>query len=157
MLNWSPFPSNSLFLPPGKSFYNDDSLVDHCLSIQVETIIHSMDDLLVNLKQPWIGNSNFNWSKTLQIPVDHLFEEEKSKKLFPLYDMIRLLQFSRSSATKQCIRCGCFTDSQTPAPNSPPPSASSPSQYGKNNCIYIQDVCADKCICGGYCVLSSLQ
>lgn len=126
---------------------NDESVMDQCLNIQAETIIRPMDELFYNLKYSWLGSSSSLWVKTLQFPVDHLFESEKNKPIYPLFDILRLIQFSRSVATKQCIRCGNYTESNKNAEIA----------NSKLNCIYIQDNCADKCICGGFWVLSSLQ
>jgi hypothetical protein len=124
---------------------NDESLLEQCINIQSETIITPTNDYYFNLKNSWFGGKNIN--KTLQFPVDILFEEEKSKKQYPLFDIIRLIKFSRSSITKQCIRCGNYTESNT----------QHNVQSSKVNCIFMQDACGEKCVCGGLWVLSSIQ
>ncbi|CAF0729025.1 unnamed protein product [Brachionus calyciflorus] len=129
---------------------NDESIMDACLNIQAETIIRPMDGLLFNLKYSWLGNSSTLWSNTLQFPIDHLFDTEKNKPIYPLFDIVRLIQFSRSPLTKQCIRCGNYTESSTS-------SSSNQTNGTKTNCIYLQDSASDKCLCGGYWVLSPLK
>ena len=106
-----------------------------------------MNDSYFNLKHSWLGGKISNQNKTLQFPVDCLFDEEKSKKQYPIFDIIRLIKFSRSSITKQCIRCGNYTESNT----------QQNVQSSKVNCIFMQDACGEKCICGGLWVLSSIQ
>ncbi len=125
----------------------DESVLDLCSAIQFETVIRPVDELFFNLKHTWLGNPTSTWQECVKLPVDHLFQEEKSKKLYPLFDVIRMIQFSRSSVTKQCIRCGNYTES----------NSSSSIANSRSNCIYIQDSCAEKCICGGSWVLSSIN
>ena len=129
---------------------NDENIMDSCLNIQTETIIHPMDELLFKLKYSWLGSSSILWSNTLQFPVDHLFDSEKNKPVYPLFDIVRLIQFSRSPVTKQCIRCGNYTESMTN-------SNSTQLNISKTNCIYLQDSISDKCLCGGYWVYSPLK
>lgn len=131
----------------GGNVLHDESIIDQCLNIQAETIIRPMDELFFNLKYSWLGNAHSLWTKTLQFRVDHLFESEKCKPIYPLFDVIRLIQFSRSFSTKQCIRCGNYTEA----------SKNTQVQNSKLNCIYMQDSCSEKCMCGGYWVLSTLQ
>ena len=145
------------------------------------------DYKLFNLKTTWFGLSSSSWLKTFHFPVDHLFEAEKSHGQYPLFDIIRLVDFSRSSMTKQCFRCGNYTESYATNSNQPSTlsnisssiaSANSPSNPASNNPnaasnpvstsssnvlanlksnnINMQDLCGDKCICGGFWVLSSL-
>lgn len=138
-----------------------------------------------NLKDTWFGMSASSWLKTFHFPVDHLFEAEKAPKQYPLFDIIRLVEFSRSSMTKQCFRCGNYTESFTtnlnptnsisngpnsiananspsnPASNNPNnnPASNNPSNANlktNNKDVCMQDLCGDRCICGGFWVLSSL-
>jgi hypothetical protein len=129
-----------------------------------------------NLKTTWFGLSSSSWLKTFHFPVDHLFEAEKAPKQYPLFDIIRLVDFSRSSMTKQCFRCGNFTESCTinsnqsntisnlsnsiASANSPSNSVSTSSNNAnatlRSNNVSMQDLSGDKCICGGFWVLSSL-
>jgi len=106
-----------------------------------------MKELFFNSKQSWLGNTANNWNKVLQFPVDHLFDEEKEKQQYPLFDIIRLIKFSRSTLTKQCIKCGNFTESNT----------QTNIQNSKINSLTMQDYCGEKCICGGAWVLSPIQ
>ena len=132
----------------GGNILNDEEIVSQCLNMQAETIIKPIDELFFNLKHPWMSTHTLAWNRTLQFQVDHLFDSEKSvRKQYPLFDIIRLIQFSRSAATKQCIRCGNFTEA-----NKQDNEASS-----KLNCILIQDASASHCVCGGLWVLSPLQ
>jgi hypothetical protein len=136
----------------GGNIMNDDELFNQCLSLQTETIIRPIDELFTNLKHPWIGMHQETWVKHARFDVDLLFENERTnnRRQYPIFDLMRLIQFSRSTATKQCIRCGNFTEALKQTEK-----ASSTSL--QHNCIYIQDSCADKCLCGGYWVLSPLQ
>jgi hypothetical protein len=134
----------------GVSLYSDEDLLEDCTKIQAETMhdTSTSNGFYFNLKYSWLGGKiSHNMSKTVQIPVDFLFEEERSKRQHPLFDIVRLIKFSRSSITKQCIRCGNLTESNT----------QQNVQSSKVNCVYMQDACGDKCICGGLWVLSSIQ
>lgn len=123
--------------------------MDQCLNIQAETIIRPMEEQFFYMKYTCLGNPSSLWLKTLQLKVDEIFETDKSKTLYPLFDINRIIQFSRSASTKQCIRCGNFTESN----KSNHQNVNNP----KTNCIYMLDSCSEKCICGGYWVLSTLQ
>ncbi|RNA44954.1 mediator of RNA polymerase II transcription subunit 16 isoform X1 [Brachionus plicatilis] len=127
------------------STLNDESVIDSCLTIQAETIIRPMDELLFKLKFSWLGSSSDLWTNTIKFPVDHLFDNEKHRQIYPLFDIIRLIQFSRSPITKQCIRCGNYTEANS---NQTQPNT-------KKNCIFLQDSSGEKCFCGGYFVLSN--
>lgn len=127
------------------STLNDESVIDSCLTIQAETIIRPMDELLFKLKYSWLGNSQYLWSNILKFPIDQLFENEKKRQIYPLFDIVRLIQFSRSPSTKQCIRCGNYTETNMNQTQS----------NTKKNCIFIQDSNGEKCFCGGYWVLSN--
>lgn len=122
--------------------------MDQCLNVQAETVIRPMDELFVCLKNSWFGQTNNNWSKTFQFRVDCIFEEEKCKKMYPLFDIVRLIQFSRSSSTKQCIRCGNYTESNIQTSTLP---------NSKINSIYLLDNSAENCICGGSWVFLPMQ
>lgn len=104
-----------------------------------------MDELLFKLKHSWLGKSLYMWSNTLTFPIDHLFENEKKRKIYPLFDIVRLIQFSRSPLTKQCIRCGNYTEANLNQSHT----------NTKKNCIFIQDSNGEKCICGGFWVYNN--
>ena len=129
---------------------NEDTLIEQCLSINNEIITSQLNDNLVNLKNCWLG-SNL-WNKPLQFRVNHLFDEELNKKQYPLFDIIRLIQFSISSNTKQCIRCGNYTESNT---NNNINNTNN--NNSKINCLLMQDSCGERCICGGMWVSSDLN
>jgi hypothetical protein len=137
-----------------------------------------------NLKNTWFGLSSSSWLKTFHFPVDHLFEAEKIREHYPycLFDIVRLIDFCRSNLTKQCFRCGNYTESNTSntisnnvnnnnnsnnnnisnsnSPNNNPninnPSNNNTSSSKTNSGNNMQDFCGDKCVCGGFWVLSSL-
>ena len=134
-------------LVEGASFFSDDGLIEQCTTLQSETVSQSMKELFFNSKQSWLGNSLDSWNKVLQFPVDHLFDEEKERQQYPLFDIIRLIKFSRSALTKQCVKCGNFTESNT----------QTSIQNSKTNGLTMQDFCGDRCICGGAWVLSPIQ
>lgn len=121
--------------------------MDLCLNLEAETIIRPVDEFFYNfVNYVWFNSQS---SKPLQMSVDELFESEKQQRqIYPIFDIIRLIQFSRSSITKQCIRCGNFTEAQMNIKGAQPI---------KNNCIYMQDSTSDKCVCGGCWVISPLQ
>lgn len=131
----------------------DDSLTEQCISVQNDTISASLYKKFVNLRHSWFGLSTSSWLKTFQFPVDYLFDEERNGMLYPLFDIVRLIQFSRSVSTKQCIRCGNYTESG--APNNSNPAAGQVTKIQTS--ILIQDLCGDKCICGGAWVQSPIQ
>jgi hypothetical protein len=125
----------------------DDALVDQCLSVQAETIARPIDELLLQLKCPWIHvPATHVKHKCLNLSVDQLFAEEKlNRKNYPLFDLTRLVYFSRSEATRQCIRCGNYTE-----------SGSSTSKDDQTNSIKTFDLGSDKCVCNGLWVLGCL-
>ena len=155
--------------------------MDQCLNIEAETVIRPMDELFFPLKHTWLGNMSSLWHKPAQFPVDILFEPEwqLNRHVSPLFDIIRLIQFSRSPLTKQCIRCANYTEASTsvtatvtgginPAANSSNSTTTSSNSKQnviasetlatlKTNCIYMQDSSSEKCLCGGYWVLSTSQ
>lgn len=139
---------------------------------------NKFDDKFFNLKYTWFGSSTSSWLKTFHFPVDFLFDIEKTRDQYPLFDIIRLVEFSRSNLTKQCFRCGNYTESNNHISsssnsvannnvtnsNSPNTNATGNINTGgsinannsKTNGAHIQDLSGDKCICGGFWVLSSL-
>lgn len=128
----------------------DDSLTEQCSNVQNDTVSVNLYKKFVNLRHSWFGLSTSSWLKTFQFSVDYLFDEERNSMLYPLFDIVRLIQFSRSANTKQCIRCGNYTESGS---NSPAASQVSKVQTS----IWIQDLCGDKCLCGGAWVQSPIQ
>ena len=128
--------------------------MDLCLNIEAETVIRPVDELFINIKNSWFGQFNSQVSKPFTCSADDLFDHEKinNKRIYPIFDIMRMIQFSRSSTTKQCIRCGNLTEAQTFYNY-----ATKSLQANKVNCIYIQDSTSEKCLCGGYWVLASLQ
>ncbi len=124
----------------------DDALIDQCLSVQAETISRPIDELLLQIKYPWIHFTTHR-SKCINLSVDQLLSEEKiNRKNYPLFDVMRLVYFSRSEFTRQCIRCGNFTES----------GALLESKNDQSNCIKIFDLSSDKCVCNGLWVLTYL-
>lgn len=117
------------------------------MSILNDTIFTPLDEKLVNLRHTWFGKSSSSWSKTFEFQIDYLFEEEKHKRQYPLFDILRLIQFSRSNLTRQCIRCGNFSEL----------SSQLNSQNSKSNSLFIQMAPGDRCICNGLWAQSSLQ
>jgi hypothetical protein len=139
------------------SVLNDEEIAAQCSIIQAETVIRPLDEIFFTLKQPWTGPHSTIWSQVFRSQVDRLFDEEKSgRQPYPLFDIQRLIQFSRSAATKQCTRCGNFTESSR-AELVSPANAGEVLNTARQNCIYVQDSCSERCLCGGYWVLSPLQ
>ena len=129
----------------------DDSLAEQCIAIQNDVVSVNLYKRFVNLRHSWFGLSTSSWLKTFQFPVDYLFDEERNGTLCPLFDIVRLINFSRSAMTKQCIRCGNYTESGSQ------PSGVSGSAAKVPASILMQDLCGDKCICGGSWVQSPIQ
>lgn len=127
--------------------------MEQCTSVQSDTIHPHLDKKLFNLRHSWFGESSHCWLKTYQLPVDYLFDEERPRIQYPLFDIVRLIQFSRSSLTKQCIRCGNFTEANSLTSHTQPQTNSLKSQ----SCMLMQDLCGNKCICGGSWVFSPIQ
>ncbi len=128
----------------------DELLQDQCLNIQSETLIKPMDELLNQLKLPWLG-INLAAKTCLKLNVEQQFNEEKlNRKDYPLFDIIRFIYFSRSQFTKQCIRCANYSEMIVN-------NSSAADDCVKNNCIYILDSSSDKCICGGLWILAPIS
>lgn len=131
----------------------DESLMEQCILIQTDTIATNLDKKYFNLRHSWFGLSTSSWLKTFQFPVDYLFDEERLCALYPLFDIVKLIQFSRSSLTKQCIRCGNYTESEQNLAS----TSASFSHKAFQMCISMQDLCGNKCLCGGPWVFSPIQ
>ena len=133
----------------GKSDLKDPVLFEQCTVIQAETINPRMDMKLFNLRHSWFGQTVHSWLKTYQLPVDYLFDAERPCQQKSLFDIVRLIEFSRSPLTKQCVHCGNFTE-----------SSSGGVQVGSrvaNTCVQMQDLGGDRCVCGGCWVYSPIQ
>ena len=135
--------------------------MDQCINLEAETIIRPVDELFSQIKYPWLG-VNLSMKPCLQLTIDQYFNDEKSKREYPLFDVIRFIYFSRSQTTKQCIRCGSYSETITASNNTSSTTTTAAGSSNnenniKNNSIYILDSSADKCICGGLWVLSSLS
>ncbi len=142
--------------PNEKSVIGDDLLQDQCVNIQSETLAKSMDELLNQIKQPWLG-INLATKSCLKLSIEQQFNEEKfNRKDYPLFDIIRFIYFSRSQFTRQCIRCGNYSEMINNNPTSAVADDNNISS-DKNNCIYIFDSSADKCVCGGLWVLAPIS
>ena len=140
--------------PNEKSAIADDLLQDQCVNIQSETLSRPMDELLNQIKQPWLGN-NLAAKPCLKLNVEQKFSEEKYvKKDYPLFDIIRFIYFTRSQLTRQCIRCANYSEMILSSSAS---GATTDENGVKNNCIYILESSSDKCVCGGLWILASLS
>lgn len=138
---------------------NDESLVEQCVCIQADTIINELDKKFFNLMHSWFGLTKSSWQKTFQFSVDHLFSEEKSPVMYPLFDVARLIQFSRSNLTKQCIRCGNYTEGNSAsntASNAATAQTNTLQTSKMQSCIHMQELSADRCVCGGFWVFSPI-
>ena len=131
----------------------DDLLHDQCSSIKAETLIKPMDELLCQIKQPWLG-INLTTKSCMKLSIEYQFNEEKlNKKEYPLFDIIRFIYFSRNHSTKQCYRCANYSEMNDNLSTS---MTGEESTNVTNNCIYILDSSSDKCICGGLWMLPNL-
>ena len=146
--------------PNEKSVICDDLLQDQCVNMQSETLSKSMDELLNQIKQPWLG-INLATKPCLKLSIDQQFNEEKfNRKDYPLFDIIRFIYFSRSQFTKQCIRCGNYSEMINTTTTTAAAAATSDDNNissHKNNCIYILDSSSDKCVCGGLWILAPIS
>lgn len=137
--------------------------MDLCLNIEAEAVMRPVDELFYHLKYSWFGRpvNSYVSMKPFAFSVDELFDQERHHKpIYPLFDIMRLIQFSRSGSTKQCIRCGNYTEAQviqTHGNRNQQQHQHHLNAATKMNSIYIQDSSSDKCLCGGYWILSSLQ
>jgi hypothetical protein len=121
----------------------DDILLDQCSLIKAESIVRPIHEYLFNIRQPWIQQNIKN--DYLKLNADDLFQDEKQTKNYPLFDVIKLITFSRSQFTKQCIKCGNYSESLNGINN----------DLSKQNCTFIQETASNGCICGGLWVYSS--
>lgn len=138
--------------------------MDQCLNIEAEAVIRPIDELFCNLKHPWYSKQEQQHvygggvAKPVSFSIDEFFDQELAaqKTIYPIFDIVRMIQFSRSSNTKQCIRCGNFTEAQVIGSYGNKISGSIQAT-NKTNCIFVQDASSERCLCGGYWVLSALQ
>ncbi len=121
-------------------------LVEQCAQIQADTINPHVDRKLFNLRHSWFGPGVHAWLKTYQLPVDYLFDVERPCQQQSLFDIVRLIEFSRSPLTKQCVHCGNYTE-----------SSSAGGGRVAGSCVPIQDLAGDRCVCGGAWVYSPIQ
>jgi len=124
-------------------------LFEQCTVIQADTINPHMENKFFNLRHSWFGQGVHSWLKTYQLPVDYLFDVERPCQQKSLFDIVRLIEFSRSPLTKQCIHCGNYTESNSSGVQAGSRAASTSFQ--------IQDLAGDRCICGGSWVYSPIQ